>query len=208
ATSRSTTGRARPPARAPSVPPPWHAERNPLLDQSAPTGPRETGVVGCGVFGQAGSSAGSLEPVPLRTAGLRACRQSFGFIAGLGVTTTGVGWTGCAGAPCTSTTVAGADCTGGCSKLRRSLSVFAVPVLVAVATAAGAGFLAASPSAETILSLLCFRYSRSPSLTLRSVSRSWLTSASRDLRAEFSASLFSAAEASFMHVWAILSSYS
>ena len=43
-----------------------------------------------------------------------------------------------------------------------------------VATAAGAGFLAASPSADTILSLLCFKNSRSPSLTFRSASRSWL----------------------------------
>src|SRR5207237_8297059 len=86
----------------------------PLLDQSAPTGPRETGLGGCAVFGQAGSSAGSLEPVPLRTAGLRAWRQpSIGLVTALGVTMTGAGCIGCAGAPCTSTTVAGADCTGG-----------------------------------------------------------------------------------------------
>jgi len=73
-------------------------------------------------------------------------------------------------------------------------------VLVAVATAEGGGFFAASPNAETILSLLCFKNSRSDSLTLRSESRSWLSSARRALSARVSASLPSAAAVSFMHV--------
>src|SRR5712664_4032439 len=94
-----------------------------------------------------------------------------------------------------STTIIGGGGSPGCCALRRSLSVFAVPVLVAVATADGGGFFAASPSASIILSLLCSRNSRSFSATLRSASRSWLTSDSRDFSASFCASRPSAVAA-------------
>src|SRR5258706_15444686 len=56
-----------------------------------------------------------------------------------------------AGAGAAITVTPGAACAG--------VSLFAVPVLVAVAVAFGAGRLAASPSAVTILSLLWWRKS-------------------------------------------------
>src|SRR5207245_7371504 len=103
-------------------------------------------------------------------------------------------------APLSSTTVVAGGPCGGCCALFSSLSVVAVPVLVAVATAAGAGFLAASPRAETILSLFCLRNSRSFSLSLRSAWRSSPSSARRALSAAFSASGPQDADACVMQV--------
>src|SRR4051812_42775490 len=104
-------------------------------------------VFSAGSAGWAFSHAAAFLPASLRVPGVAGHGVAAGF-AGVAIIACGAPTTVAGGA--VTITVEGAACAAGCGAgwLR---SVFAVPVLVAVATAGGAGGFGASPRAPVII---------------------------------------------------------